>query len=64
MPGAAAKWCPFYAKRARGEMAAWLILNRVRSPKKLADFTVGGYHYDAAASTEAEPVFVRAFQDR
>lgn len=54
----------YYAKHARGEMAAWLILNRVRSARKLSEFTVGGYRYDAAASTAAEPVFVRAFEDR
>lgn len=54
----------YYAKRARGEMAAWLILNRVRRPSQLREFRAAGYRYDAAASTEAEPVFVRAYEDR
>lgn len=54
----------YYAKHARGEMAAWLILNRVRSPRKLREFDAAGYRYDAHSSTEAEPVFVRAFADR
>ncbi len=54
----------YYAKRARGEMAAWLVLNRVRSPRKVVDFDVAGYRYDAASSTPAQPVFVRAFADR
>jgi uncharacterized protein len=54
----------YYAKHARGEMAAWLVLNRVRSPRKLVEFTAAGYRYDAEASTAAEPVFARAFEDR
>lgn len=54
----------YYAKRARGEMAAWLILNRVRSPRRVVDFDVAGYRYDPASSTQAQPVFVRAFADR
>ncbi len=54
----------YYAKRARGEMAAWLIRNRVRSARRLPEFAAVGYRYDAASSTEAHPVFVRAFADR
>lgn len=54
----------YYAKRARGEMAAWLILNRVRKPGDLPEFSAAGYHYDASASTATEPVFVRAYEDR
>ena len=54
----------FYAKRARGELAAWLVLNRVRTPGALKDFDGAGYQYDEAASTRSVPVFVRGFADR
>jgi cytoplasmic iron level regulating protein YaaA (DUF328/UPF0246 family) len=54
----------FYAKRARGELAAWLVLNRVRTSGALKDFDAAGYRYHKAASTPAQPVFVRSFADR
>ena len=49
----------FFAKRARGSMAGWMVRNRVRSAAKLADFDVDGYTYDEARSSKDEPVFVR-----
>lgn len=49
----------FYAKRARGTMAAWLVKNRVRTPSKLLDFDGDGYLYDAERSTKDVPVFIR-----
>ncbi len=49
----------FFAKRARGSMAGWIVRNRVRSAAKLADFDVDGYAYDEARSSKDEPVFVR-----
>jgi hypothetical protein len=54
----------FFAKRARGELAAWLVLNRVRTPGALTRFDEAGYRYDKASSTPAAPVFVRAFDAR
>ena len=54
----------FYAKRARGEMAAWMVTNRVRSVRALNDFDAVGYRHDAGASTPDRPVFVRSFADR
>jgi cytoplasmic iron level regulating protein YaaA (DUF328/UPF0246 family) len=54
----------FFAKRARGELAAWLVLNRVRTPGALKHFDGAGYRYDKAASTPEVPVFVRRFDDR
>ena len=50
----------FFAKRARGAMAAWLVRNRVRTPGTLADFDGLGYRYDEARSSKDRPVFVRA----
>jgi cytoplasmic iron level regulating protein YaaA (DUF328/UPF0246 family) len=49
----------FFAKRARGEMAAWLIQNRVKTIKGITEFDGDGYRYDAERSTPDEPVFVR-----
>lgn len=49
----------FPAKRARGELAAWLVVNRVRSVRALRDFDAAGYRYDADRSTPDEPTFVR-----
>ena len=54
----------FYAKRARGELAAWLVLNRVRTPGALRQLEGAGYRYDKAASSPDKPVFVRSFNDR
>lgn len=54
----------FFAKRARGELAAWLVLNRVRTASALTRFDGAGYRYDKAASTAEVPVFVRSFADR
>lgn len=50
----------FSAKRARGAMASWLVRERIRSPRKLPEFTGLGYAYDAGRSTPTEPTFVRA----
>lgn len=49
----------FYAKRARGSMAAWLVRHRVRTPGRIVDFSADGYTFDGARSTPDQPVFVR-----
>lgn len=49
----------FFAKRARGAMASWLVRERIRSPRKLPEFTGLGYTYDADRSTSTEPTFIR-----
>ncbi|MGJ3508360.1 peroxide stress protein YaaA [Enemella sp. A6] len=54
----------FYAKRARGAMAAWMVRNRVRRPGQLTDFAEDGYRYLEAESTPQRPVFVRSYEDR
>jgi cytoplasmic iron level regulating protein YaaA (DUF328/UPF0246 family) len=53
------KMISFFAKKARGTMAAWVIRNRVKTPAKLLQFAEDGYRYDAATSTQTVPVFVR-----
>lgn len=36
----------FFAKRARGAMARYIITNRVTDPNDIKGFSVGGYRYD------------------
>ena len=49
----------FMAKRARGEMAAWIIKNRVNAPHALKKFSETGYRYSAQESTAERLVFLR-----
>ena len=49
----------FFAKRARGAMAGWIIRNRVKSLRALHDFDDLGYRYDSSRSTSNQPVFTR-----
>lgn len=49
----------FYAKKARGLMAAWLIRQRADDPAAMKDFTEGGYRYDKKLSNSSEWVFTR-----
>jgi cytoplasmic iron level regulating protein YaaA (DUF328/UPF0246 family) len=57
--GGEPKIIAFFAKRARGSMAGWLIRNRVRSPKALLEFAEDGYRLDPGRSERDRPVFVR-----
>ena len=49
----------FFAKRARGAMAGWLIRERVKTLKGLTQWEGNGYRYDADRSTPSNPVYVR-----
>lgn len=49
----------FYAKRARGLMARFAIVNRLRDPEGLRDFAVDGYVHAADASRDGALVFRR-----
>jgi len=49
----------FYAKRARGLMTRYAVLNRLSEPEGLKDFTDDGYAYVPAASDERTWVFRR-----
>ncbi|MEZ5341077.1 MAG: peroxide stress protein YaaA [Acidimicrobiales bacterium] len=55
-----AKVISFFAKRARGAMAAWIVLNRIKSARALRNFDELGYRYDPARSTAKSPTFVRS----
>jgi cytoplasmic iron level regulating protein YaaA (DUF328/UPF0246 family) len=50
----------FYAKRARGSMARYIVENRIKTVDALRDFTVGGYAYQPDMSSPEKPVFLRA----
>jgi cytoplasmic iron level regulating protein YaaA (DUF328/UPF0246 family) len=52
----------FFAKKARGTMARWLIENRVTDAEGLLDFAEDGYAYNVELSSPGAPVFTR--QDR
>lgn len=49
----------FYAKRARGMMARWILENRPETRLDLQDFDWGGYRFSKEASVSVEPVFLR-----
>ena len=54
------KMVSFYAKRARGSMASWIIRNRVKTTKDLKDFDEDGYRFDRDRSEPSAPVFLRS----
>lgn len=49
----------FFAKKARGQMASWIIRERLTDPAALLEFGESGYRYDKSLSTGASPVFTR-----
>ena len=49
----------FSAKKARGLMARYAIMKRVETPRKLENFNLDGYAFDAAASQPERLVFRR-----
>ncbi len=52
----------FYAKKARGLMAAWILKKGIKDPDKLVNFDVAGYRYCESESTADKPVFRREEQ--
>ena len=49
----------FYAKKARGLMARWIIQNKVKDFEDLVRFNVDGYKFSKTESTLSIPVFLR-----
>jgi cytoplasmic iron level regulating protein YaaA (DUF328/UPF0246 family) len=49
----------FYAKRARGLMARYVVENRITDPKDLKGFNLDGYKYVASESKPEKPLFRR-----
>lgn len=50
----------FYAKKARGAMARFMIEHRITDPEGLKDFDTGGYRFNADMSDGDRLVFLRA----
>ena len=53
------KMISFFAKKARGLMARYIIEEGLNTPEGLKDFTGEGYYYSAAQSQEGQWVFLR-----
>ena len=49
----------FYAKKARGLMARWIIENNIKDFEKLSKFNIDKYYFSKSESTVTEPVFLR-----
>ena len=56
-----AKIVSFFAKKARGAMARYIIQNEVRDLASLQAFNSGGYRYEAGAGDKGEMLFLRDY---
>jgi len=50
----------FFAKKARGAMARYLVQNRCKCREDLEQFNLDGYRYSKVESSESRPVFRRS----
>lgn len=51
----------FFAKKARGAMARFIVQNRLTQPEEMQGFATGGYAFEADMSTPERPVFLRDY---
>jgi cytoplasmic iron level regulating protein YaaA (DUF328/UPF0246 family) len=51
----------FFAKKARGAMARFIVQQRLGDPDALKDFDSGGYEFRPDLSTPDKPVFLRPY---
>ena len=54
----------FYAKKARGYMANYVVTNRINRVDELSKFSANGYNYSKGDSTTTTPVFTRSEKQR
>lgn len=59
--GQGPKIVSFFAKKARGAMARYIVQNRLSDVEALQDFDIGGYAFQPDLSTADKPVFVRPY---
>ena len=59
--GKGPKMVSFFAKKARGAMARFVVQNRLTDAEHLKSFETGGYSFDVERSTPDKPVFVRDY---
>ncbi len=57
------KMISFYAKKARGLMAAYIIQNRLSDPEQLKSFDTEGYYFSEEQSKGNEWVFLRDHEE-
>lgn len=53
------KMIGFFAKKARGSMARFMVQNRIQDPEGLKDFDLDGYKFQPDLSAENDWVFTR-----
>jgi len=58
--GGEPKIVSFFAKKARGAMARFIIQNRLTEAGSLLEFDTGGYKHSLDLSEEGKPAFLRA----
>ena len=49
----------FYAKKARGYMASWLVKNKIKKERDIHSFSEEGYSFSIEESSNGVPVFLR-----
>ena len=49
----------FFAKKARGTMARFIIQNKIKKADELQNFNLDGYRFSKKESKENSPVFLR-----
>ena len=59
--GKGPKIVSFFAKKARGAMARFIVQNRSSAAEGILDFDTGGYAYAPEISTPDAPVFLRPY---
>jgi cytoplasmic iron level regulating protein YaaA (DUF328/UPF0246 family) len=59
LKGGKYKIVSFYAKKARGQMARFIIDHELNEPESMNKFKVDGYRYNRSESTAREMVFTR-----
>lgn len=59
--GKGPKTVSFFAKKARGAMARFIVQNRLTDPDAIKDFDLGGYAFEADGSKPDKPLFVRDY---
>ncbi len=59
--GKGPKIVSFFAKKARGAMARFIVQHRLTEADALRDFDLGGYVWQSETSTPDRPVFVRPY---
>ena len=58
-----AKIVSFFAKKARGMMARYVVQNQIETPEGLKSFDHGGYSFQPAESSTTKLIFTRAYPD-